>query len=372
MPDHARVLMVSKPVAPPWNDSSKNLVRDLAFHMQRHRATVMTRAGVDLGSAQVTRALVYGRAATRFAPALADNARVFARLLGDRGHDLWHFFFAPNPRSSAAGKLAARARRMRTVQTVCSAPAATSELETLMFADRIVVLSRSTEQRLSAAGVSPDRLRRIAPAVSPLAPPSDAERQRVRNSFQLSPEKALVVYPGDVEFSGGAECMLRAHARVRSGHDATLVLACRAKTPAARAHELRLRKLASELHVAETTVFIGETPQIHALLGCADVVALPADTLYAKMDLPLVLIEAMMLARAVVTATGTASAELADDAAALAVAPSVDAVADAISGLLADAAARRSLGERARRAALERYHPQMMASAYETVYDELL
>ena len=27
--------MVSKPVAPPWNDSSKNLVRDVASHLQR-------------------------------------------------------------------------------------------------------------------------------------------------------------------------------------------------------------------------------------------------------------------------------------------------------------------------------------------------
>ena len=30
----ARILMVSKPVAPPWNDSSKNLVRDVAGHLR--------------------------------------------------------------------------------------------------------------------------------------------------------------------------------------------------------------------------------------------------------------------------------------------------------------------------------------------------
>ncbi|MDH4281277.1 MAG: hypothetical protein OEV36_01370 [Myxococcales bacterium] len=37
----AQVLYVSKPVAPPWNDSSKNLVRDVAGHLRRHRPIVM-------------------------------------------------------------------------------------------------------------------------------------------------------------------------------------------------------------------------------------------------------------------------------------------------------------------------------------------
>lgn len=39
------VLFVSKPVEPPWNDSSKNLVRDVAGHLQRNRPRVMVRRG---------------------------------------------------------------------------------------------------------------------------------------------------------------------------------------------------------------------------------------------------------------------------------------------------------------------------------------
>ena len=41
----AEVLFVSKPVAPPWNDSSKNLVRDIAGHLRRHSPVLMGRAG---------------------------------------------------------------------------------------------------------------------------------------------------------------------------------------------------------------------------------------------------------------------------------------------------------------------------------------
>ena len=109
----ARILMVSKPIAPPWTDSSKNLVRDLATHLNRHEAVTLCRRGdAPLDGLRCER--VYGPSSGGYAPALQDNARVLLRLLGGRRHDLWHFFFAPNPRSSRACALAARARTVPT------------------------------------------------------------------------------------------------------------------------------------------------------------------------------------------------------------------------------------------------------------------
>lgn len=366
-----RVLMVSKPVAPPWNDSSKNLVRDLARSLGRYQPTIMTHSGVDLGFPGVHSRAVYGRAAGRYAPALQANARVLWHLLTGPRHDLWHFFFAPNRRSSNASAWASRARAMRSVQTVCSAPADVPDLASLLFADRVVVLSEHTRRRVLAAGVDAARVRCIPPAVEPLPLASANEVAAIRDAHRVASEGLLLVYPGDLEFSSGAECTLRAHARLRESFDCSLVLACRAKTAGARAHELRLRALCSALGVDSSTHWLGETPRIHALLAAADVVVLPADSLYAKMDLPLVLIEAMLLQSAVVTSSTTAAAELATDGAALAVTPTPDAVAAAIAPLFADAQLRHALALRAREVAMTRYHPARMASAYETVYDEL-
>jgi glycosyltransferase involved in cell wall biosynthesis len=90
------------------------------------------------------------------------------------------------------------------------------------------------------------------------------------------------------------------------------------------------------------------------------------------MDLPLVLIEAMLLGRPVITASGTPAAELCEDGAALAVTPDVEATAAALARLLDDADERSALGSRARAAALLRFDPALVASAYEAVYDELL
>ena len=367
--------MVSKPVVPPWNDSSKNLVRDLATHYTRHQATVMTRRDAPqvLGRVgqSVGHSAVYAGAGS-FSPALADNARVLLRLLADRGSDLWHFFFAPNPRSSSVGRACARARRRPTVQTVCSAPADGVDVRRLLFADRTVVLSEHSQARMLAAGVAPDRLRRIAPAVATMAAPSAAERDAARTRLGLPRDRPLIVYPGDLEYSSAAEHMLRAHAARWQRQGAALVLACRAKTAAAAQRERELRQLASSLGIANDVAWLGETREIHALLGAADVVALPAETLYAKMDLPLVVIEAMLLERCALVASGTPAAELACDDSAVAVSPALEPIAEAVSALLDDDARRAAIGRAGRELALERFDPKRVAAQYESLYDELL
>ena len=101
-------------------------------------------------------------------------------------------------------------------------------------------------------------------------------------------------------------------------------------------------------------------------------VALPSTNLYAKMDYPLVLLEAMAMERSVIVAESTPAAELADGGGALAVAPDADALRASLAGLLGDSAARESLGKRARAHVLAEHDAIRMAQRYEALYDALL
>ncbi|MFW5925985.1 MAG: glycosyltransferase family 4 protein [Myxococcota bacterium] len=368
----AEVLYVSKPVVPPWNDSSKNLVRELAAHLRRYEPHVLGRRSPNgWRPPRGTVEAVYPSAAGGFAPALRDNAHVLARLMTGPPCDLWHFFFAPNPRSSKAGRAAARLRRVPTVQTVCSAPPYGADLRALLFADRTVVLSRHTERRLQGEGVPAHRLHRIPPAIEPLGVPGEDDRRRVRDELGLPQAGPLLVFPGDLEFGLGADRTIEALA-MHDLRDAHLVMACRAKTERARHAEATLRERARELGLGERVTWLGETARIHALLGAADVVLLPSDDLFAKMDHPLVLLEAMSMQRPVVVARATAAEELTENGAALAVAPEPEAVAHAVRRLLDDDAQRVEMGELARAAVVERYAPARMADAYEALYDDVL
>lgn len=372
------VLLVSKPITPPWNDSGKNLVRDLAAHMQKHTPTILTRRAApdhDELPARVRRLAVYPAAGRSYAPGLADNAHVLKELLTGPRRDLWHFFFAPNPRTSTAARLARGLRGLRlsmpTVQTVSSAPHEGVKLAEVLFADRVVVLSAHSEARLREGGIAAERISRVPPSVPPMPAPTEAERTLARVSLGVPTSSPLLVYPGDLEFSGAAERCLEALTGSRF-HDATLLIACRPKTREARALETALRSRARELGIEDRVRFLGETRAIHAVLGAADLVLLPAERLYAKMDYPLVLLEAMLLERAVVVVSGTPAAELTEGGAAEEVEATSPALADRIDALLGDDAKRMAIGARARAKALDAHSPAKMAGAYEGIYDALL
>jgi hypothetical protein len=71
-------------------------------------ARTLTASDPDAGDSAT--AQVYAAASGGFAPGLMDQARVFSHLLTARDHALWHFFFAPNPKSCIAGRISTRLR----------------------------------------------------------------------------------------------------------------------------------------------------------------------------------------------------------------------------------------------------------------------
>ena len=367
----AEVLFVSKPVAPPWNDSSKNLVRDIAGHLRRYSPVLMGRRGqsnpIDRGRVEA----VYGTASSSgFAPSARENLGVLRHLLLGRSPDLWHFFFAPNPRSSAAGRLASAIRNVPSVHTVCSVPAEGVDVSKLLFADATVALSRSAYERFRQGGVSERALRVIPPSVPPLAEPTPSERAQLRKKHGLPEAANIWIYPGDLEFGGGAEIALQGFA-ASNRSDSMLLMACRRKTPRADDALSRLKAKAKHWGIDARLLWLGETEHIHELLAASDFVIMVNPAAYAKMDYPLVALESMCLARPVLVGKGTPSAELAEGGGAVAVETNGDALAEAIERLSADEASIHEVGRKARALATSKFSPEVVAEAYEVLYEEI-
>lgn len=351
------VLLVSKPIAPPWTDSNKNLVRDLARSLRRWSPTVMTPRGSSLDG--VRSEGVYPDAG-RYAPSRLANARVLGRLVAGRRVDLWHFFFAPNPLTLRAGSIAKSLRRTATVHTIASAPDDLEGVSPLLFADAVVALSEHTAKRLRAAGV---RARVIPPAQGPVAVSAEASA-RARARYGLPARYAL--YPGDLEFSNGGQTFLEAASRAPRGLG--FVIAARPKTARAKAAAEALVQRARALGVPLQV--LGEIDDIHAVVAGAIATTLVVDTLHAKMDLPLVLLESLRLGVPILVARGTAAEEIRGGAVVL---PAGDgaAVAEAIARLDGDAGYRHALAEEGRAWVAAHCDPAAVAARHEELYDEV-
>jgi glycosyltransferase involved in cell wall biosynthesis len=359
-----RVLFVSKPVVPPFDDGSKCLVRDIASALQVAEPTVMVSPGGPTLGRRVRREHVYG-VASRFAP--SNNALVFNRLMFGPPLDLWHFVFAPNAASSSAAHLAIRSQRSRgwkgrVVQTVASKPQSFSR--PLFFGDRVVALSEWTRTRLLRAGLHDDDVRVIAPCVKEPTPRTPRDEMRRSLGASTGP---LIVYPGDLHVSSGALTLANAIPDVlRAVPGARFVFASRSKGADIGGHEsaLRLALEGLEAYVQHA----GQVDDIHGLLAAADIVAFPVDDLHGKVDLPIVLLEAMALGTPMVVASGGPLEEL----------PAVQvpprdgpALAKALIELSTNEGARRHQAELGRAAWQQKHTPEVVAAQHDALYAEL-
>lgn len=368
-----RVLYVSKPIAPPFHDGTKCLVRDLSLNLRRYGGEVMTMPGVkDLGYAPCAghlglRAARVYRSSGEYTPTLAANARAAAWLVAESRADIWHFVFAPNPRTSAIGRVARAIRGVPVVQTVASAPR--EFVPGVFFGDIVVAQSTWTRDRIVDAfrreSRRPPRLEVIPPPVGPIRAPSADAVRAVSRDLHLPTGAPIFVYPGDLEVSRGAETVASAVLPItRALPEAIVVFACRPKTAAAPELERALRA-----RLPTPSVRFAREVDLPALLSASSVVLFPVDDLWGKVDLPISLLEAMRLGVPVVALNEGPLADL--EGAVLVPARDPAALARAAVELVRSAAHRAAVVARARAGIGRLYDAPVVAAAYERLYDEL-
>jgi len=366
-----RVLFVSKPIAPPWHDGSKNLVRDVASFLRRASPTVLTVPGAPAIGERVAMEPVYASSG-RFAPGVRANARVLRRLLTGDPHDAWHFFFAPNAASSTAARVAHATRRAlgwrgKVFQTVASVPRRFEGAAQLLFGDVVVVLSEHTRARFIGAGIEASRMRVVPPCAAAPRQVSDEERAKTREAHGLG-DGPVVLYPGDYEVSVGADTVARAVRTIAQAvPEARVVFACRPKTKDAHGARARIERELAEDELAQYTRHVGELPDLAPLLAVASVVVFPVDDLYGKVDLPLVLLEAIAAGVPVVVARG-GPLEALDGAARYVEPGDAEALAREVLAIVRDDGRAGELADRGRAAWTQRYRPEVVAAAYDDLY----
>ncbi len=367
------MLFVSKPVVPPFRDGTKCLVRDVSLHLTRYAPSVMSTnerppLSASARDTQGVELLPVYRGAGSYAPALTANARAAAYLVLRSRADLWHFVFAPNPKSTAVGRLARAIRRVPVVQTVASAPRVF--VPDVFFGDVVVAQSRATETAIRDAFIAASRpvprLRIVPPPLGPLEPRTPSDVAKTIAPLGLADGAPLFVYPGDLEVSTAADTVARAAPLIeRALPSAVVVFACRQKTPAAARVEEELRARLAGRSVR----FVRETDLL-ALYARTTAVLFPVDDLWGKVDLPIAILEAMRLGVPIIAAN---VGPLLDLEGVVRAAPGdADGLAAEAVALATDDGHRARVIDEARRYVDARHDAAVVARAYEAVYDELL
>jgi glycosyltransferase involved in cell wall biosynthesis len=195
--------------------------------------------------------------------------------------------------------------------------------------------------------------------------PRPEEGRRFRATYGIAPDLPVVVSLAKLTRNKGHEVAIAALARLRrEGHRVTYMVC------GDGGKEEELRRLAGSLELP--TIFTGllEADEVIAALAAADVVAHPS----LQEIFPNAVGESMSCGRPVVAADAGGTSELLgrDGVAGILVPPgSVDALAEAIGGLLTDRERRTRLGAAARRRIETEFPLSRMIDGYERVLTDV-
>lgn len=370
-PPRPRVfLLTSHPVMPPWNGGDKNLARIL----------LTSDIGVDytfVGSrwddgTWETRHRSLAVAFRDDLPVAREKLRLLTRLLLRPSHeDLVHSIVTFSPGTLSQHALA-RLPLVRTRPLVVTCPTG-SELPMLLLrrASAVVALSRATEARLRALGVS--GVCRIPPGVEleVFTPRPQREAQ-----LQLGVEtRPWMLFAGHYDLGGGLENALSTLHKVRQVvPTAGLLVAMRSRPGRAQGREReRLQKMVCDLKLSDLVLDLGGTVNMRLALQAASVILFQPDRLGLKMELPMTLLEALATGRPVVVSSLEPLVELTDDSSAVVVTLGSDQrILIHLQRLLADEAYARARSVEARRLAASRYSSGTMVRSYEELYNQVL
>lgn len=237
----------------------------------------------------------------------------------------------------------------------------------MLFGDELVVQSRATETNLLNAARAErfelPPLSVVPPPVAALVQPTSDAIAAARAELGIGPGERIVLYPGDLEVSSGADVtQALVKPLCERFPDAVVVFAYRNKTPRAAERAATLKQLLQGQRVRITD----RVASMHALLAASDIVIFPVDDLWGKVDQPIVLLEALALGVPclVLDRGPLRDIEAATKVAAIDTRPWLDA----ITQLLGEGNVRAAAIAAGCAAAARVYAPGVVARAYEAIY----
>lgn len=368
-----KVLLATRPLVPPWDEASKNFAYFLGKEVQNHPLTLLTTKEklLDLPTSAHEEA-IFENGHLDFNAKL----KLFSYLRKVRkSFDITHYLFTPTKQNTRLIKWFAKPQG-KTVQTVATLREdlySANELRSLLFADKIIVYTDLTKQKLEHLGFN--NVTRIYPGIDLERYSPTAKNPSLLTQLGLKPEHFVVLYPGEYTRLGATDMLAQTFLRYFQENPDTelrFVFACRVKNEADAVKKQQVQKLFAEAGLLDYVAFSDTISDMSGLYSTADVVIFPVENLKGKFDVPLVIIEAYACGKPVILSDLPQFSEFTNkDICVTIPKDSGEKLIESLAYLKQNEAERIRLGENARRFVKDHFDLKNTAKQYEEIYSSL-
>lgn len=235
------------------------------------------------------------------------------------------------------------------------------------FCDRIVTVSDYHRQLALRYGIgSPEQVYAVPNGIDADLMVANEEVDTVRSRFGAKPDDIVILSTGRLAEQKGLEYLILATRLMRKRNQRRFVV----WLAGTGEKEEDLKKLINDIDAKDCVKLLGFQRDIPSLLRAADIVALPS--LWEGLSISL--LEAMAMARPIVTTTIGPNCEVVKDGMSALLVPPKDPIAlsMALDRLIDDPGLREQLGREAARVVRADFSLHKMVEGYRKIYEELI
>lgn len=377
MPENKKVLLVTRPIAPPWDEASKNFAYNLAKDLGSQESLelhLMTRGILPELPKSVVQENIYTSSQNDFT--FSQKIRsLFFQWKNRHNFDIVHYFFTPTKLNTFFIRNFLRSSKTRSVQTIATLREdifSDEEIKELMIADLLITYSDYSRNKLNSLGFN--NVKRVYPGIDLENYKKRLDTGELRRKFGFSTDDFIINFSGEYTRLGAMDDVVETFIEISKKIPAArLSMAVRVKNEKDTRKKTEVVEKLRQNGVLEKIVFHDDGKYNMAdIFNLCDISLFPVQNMFGKFDVPLAAVEPMACEKPVIVSDIPILKEFARPENSVTIERgNVQQLTGAILDLYNDPEKREILGKAGRKFCEENFDISKISEIYRQTYQEL-
>ncbi len=299
-----KILFFTRPIIPPWDEASKNLAFDIITNLPKNNfETKILTPKKSSFNKKLIKKFTYIQPEEIFKSANLNffgKIKLIKRLFRfNLKTDLIHFLFTPRPLTSWLFRIRLKLSKVKTLQTIATLSKKNlknnKKLKKILFADFIIVQSKSTFKKLKKQGL--ENIKLIYPGINLKKYQPKTKNSALLKKLKLQKNDFIVLYTGEYTRLKAIDNILEALKILFKDYSETanlkFIIACRIKSKADQKKKQEFIETLNKEKLLDKVVFLDTFKKMDQLYNISDLNIFPVREMAGKFDIPLTLVESM-------------------------------------------------------------------------------
>jgi len=372
-----RVLLLTRPICPPWDEGSKDFAYTLAKYARDFEVHLLTHGRIADLTGNVVQHLIYSSSKWNWMQKIRAYVFLIKEFLlkGGKDYDIIHSFFTPTKLNVFALELCLRNKKIKTIQTLATLRDDlydAEKLKKIIHADFIITYSDYAKEKLEKLGFK--NVKRIYPGIDINLFSPAPKKLELMKKFETTEDDFVINYTGEYVRLGDMDDIVSVFSDLaKENKNFKLHLAVRVKNRKDASKKEEVKKKFEEAGILDRVAFIDDGSYVmEDVFNLCDISIFPVRTMTGKFDIPLAVIEAMACGKPMIASNIKRLRYFLNDNNSILINPGDrEALKEKILYLYDNPEARGALGEKGMKFAREKFDIMKIVEEYEAVYKNM-